>query len=450
VSGRAGLAIGVIIILGGAIALLTPRFEGEPPRVDAPELLSIGAQGVELTLLIEDLESGLRSAEVRLLHSAGTRTLHEERHPGGFLSGGTPGGRSSTITLTLDPAALGVADGPGTLVISVRDWSLRDGFEGNRTERSIPVVIDTRPPKLSTVSGLTWMKRGGSAAAVYRVGEEVVLHGVAVGDVFFPGHPHPADPQGSMVALFAIPIDAGNDVTVDIVAADRAGNQSRTRFPAKVIERRLPETEIAISDEFLARVAVPLALAHGLDASTPLIAFQNVNRDLRERNEAEIRGHLQGSSAEPLFGERLEQMRGSKVMSRFAEHRTYELRGQKVSEARHYGFDLASTTRAPIMAAAAGVVRFAGDLGIYGECVLLDHGLGLATLYGHLSELSVEAGDAVEAGQRLGASGETGLAGGDHLHFAVLVGGTYVDPMEWWDAKWVRSHVGVRLESATR
>lgn len=48
-------------------------------------------------------------------------------------------------------------------------------------------------------------------------------------------------------------------------------------------------------------------------------------------------------------------------------------------------------------------------------------------------------------GESLGLSGATGLAGGDHLHFAILVGPTYVDPVEWWDPKWVREHISVEL-----
>ena len=116
-----------------------------------------------------------------------------------------------------------------------------------------------------------------------------------------------------------------------------------------------------------------------------------------------------------------------------------------VSKARHYGFDLASTRAASVTAANAGVVVFAGDLGIYGRCIIIDHGLGVHSLYGHLSEVGVAVGDTVAKSQRVGRSGKTGLAGGDHLHFAILVGGQYVDPLEWWDPKWVRSHIEWRL-----
>jgi murein DD-endopeptidase MepM/ murein hydrolase activator NlpD len=131
--------------------------------------------------------------------------------------------------------------------------------------------------------------------------------------------------------------------------------------------------------------------------------------------------------------------------------RTYTWRSRPISKAVHYGFDLASTSGAEVTAANDGVVVLAEDLGIYGQCVVVDHGLGVHSLYGHLSQTDVGVGDRVAKGGALGRSGATGLAGGDHLHFAILVGGQYVDPLEWWDPKWVRDHVEYRLaaESAS-
>ncbi len=139
-------------------------------------------------------------------------------------------------------------------------------------------------------------------------------------------------------------------------------------------------------------------------------------------------------------------MTNSQVTSRFGERRSYFFEGKHISSATHYGYDLASTSKAPITSAGGGRVVFAGRLGIYGNCVLIDHGSGLSTLYGHLTRIDVKQGDRVEQDQPLGVSGATGLAGGDHLHFAVLVGGVYVDPIEWWDAKWVASHIHVALQ----
>jgi murein DD-endopeptidase MepM/ murein hydrolase activator NlpD len=151
----------------------------------------------------------------------------------------------------------------------------------------------------------------------------------------------------------------------------------------------------------------------------------------------------------PQWNGAFAQLANSKVTSRFAEFRTYTVDGQTISTARHYGFDLASTSGAPITASNDGVVLFADSLGIYGNCVIVDHGLSLSSLYAHLSRIDATVGQSVKRNDQLGLSGATGLAGGDHLHFAILVGETYVDPMEWWDPRWVKSHVAVRMTPAT-
>jgi murein DD-endopeptidase MepM/ murein hydrolase activator NlpD len=130
----------------------------------------------------------------------------------------------------------------------------------------------------------------------------------------------------------------------------------------------------------------------------------------------------------------------------FAQTRFYIHNGKQVDQQTHLGFDLASVIHAPIPAANNGKVVFAGDLGIYGQCIIIDHGLGLQTLYGHLSRMSVKAGDAVQKGQIIGNSGATGMAAGDHLHYGVVVGGQEVNPVEWWDASWIKNNVTSKME----
>lgn len=443
---RGLLLAAVFVALVGAIVLGWRRLEGAPPVVEAPEALVLGTAPETIEIRITDEASGLRTANVRLLAQSGSRTLYEEIWPGHLFGGGAPGSHAQQIELTLDPAQLQVPDGPATLVVDARDWSWRDGFAGNRAELSIPVTVDTRPPSVSVLSGLTYVYRGGSGAAVYRLGEDVERDGVRIADAFFRGHPHPAGGPRDRVALFSIPVDAPERPEVRVVAVDAAGNEGTVRFPAQVLERVFRSSELTLSDDFIERVARPLAEAAGLASDDPAATFRAVNEDLRARNEATIRERLAGSDLERQWGGAFQQLPGSQVMSRFAEHRTYLYRGKPISTARHFGFDLASTARAPVTAAGAGRVVMAEDLGIYGNCVVVDHGIGLASLYGHLSQIDVAVGDDVEQGARLGLSGETGLAGGDHLHFAFLVGDSYVDPLEWWDPKWVRSHVEVRLE----
>jgi murein DD-endopeptidase MepM/ murein hydrolase activator NlpD len=288
------------------------------------------------------------------------------------------------------------------------------------------------------------VRRGGAGAVVYSVREETQRDGVQVGDAFFPGHPFPGDPK-RRIALFAIPRDVALNPRIAVVAVDRAGNEAAAAWPVALTERVFDDVRIELGNNFLQVKVRDLAEAVGVKEEDPLSAFRKINSEIRAQNEKKIRELVAQSSDEPLFVGEFRQMKNSAVTSGFAERRSYYVEGTKVSEAIHFGYDLASTAGAPIEASNRGRVLFAGDLGIYGNCVILDHGLGLVSLYGHLSQIGVAEGDLVEKNQTIGRSGDTGLAGGDHLHYAMLVGSAYVDPTEWWDAKWVEEKVMSRL-----
>lgn len=454
-SARFVLFLAILGSLAGAAAFL--RCEGTPPalEVDAPIYLRRGPVPVEVTL--SDPGSGLRSLRVTLRHAGGELLLVDHRFEGSLLRGGTAGRIPERFRFEVDSKALGLPEGEARALFLARDFSWRDFLRGNRIEREVPVVIDRRRPRVSIENGLTYVQRGGAAAVAFSVDEPTRKDGVEVGDTFFPAFPRPAAaepadgglrPPGRRVALFAIPHDAPREAAVAVVAEDRAGNTARARWPVRIQERRFRTDIIRLPRRFLTGVVPPLAEAHDIDASDPVAAFQKINTELRSANEARIREIVAGSGPEPLFRGAFLQMPGSAVTSRFAEERTYVVDGRPVSRATHFGYDLAATAAAPVPAANRGRVLFAGDLGIYGQCVILDHGLGLTSLYGHLSRIDVKPGEIVERGATLGLSGATGLAGGDHLHFAILVGGVYVDPVEWWDPKWVREHVESRLAPA--
>jgi murein DD-endopeptidase MepM/ murein hydrolase activator NlpD len=72
---------------------------------------------------------------------------------------------------------------------------------------------------------------------------------------------------------------------------------------------------------------------------------------------------------------------------------------------------------------------------------MIDHGLGLYTLYGHCSQLLVKEGDSVHAGEVIARTGMSGLALGDHLHFGILVQGIEVRPVEWFDKGWIQTNI---------
>ena len=445
---RAIIVLFAIAVFVACIVWAWPRFEGAAPVLSGPERIELGAAGASIELGWEDSGSGLRNASAILRFGSGEGAqqeiaLHDARFQGSAFSGPAAAVGAERKAFDLDAKALGLPDGQATLLLTARDGSWSSFGDGNRSELSIPVIVDTKPPRVSIASGLTYVRRGGAAAVEFRVSADADRSGVRVGEAWFSGFETSDDTR---IAIFAIPIEAADDPIVEVVAIDAHANEATARFDVRVQERETVEISIGLSAGFLERIAEPLGAANEMAGSTPVETFQRVNTELRAKSEAVIAAAIGAPSAAQWSGG-FEQMRNSKVTSEFAELRHYTNRKQRVSRARHYGFDLASTARAPIMASNGGTVIFADDNGIYGTLVMIDHGLGITTLYGHLSSLQVAVGDRVTKGQELGRSGATGLAGGDHLHFAVLVGRTYADPVEWWDPKWVREHIESRLRN---
>ncbi len=449
--GLLGLLLVILVLGGGYFAWR--RFEGDAPLVQAPESLVAGSGARSVALEFDDPGAGLREIRVLLVQGDREHVLAEEHFPGGFLEGATLPRRAVPVEVEIDAGKRELTDGEAQLVATARDWSWRGSFLGNETRVEVPVRVDRSPPRVSVSTGLTYVRRGGSGAVAYTLGEPTPRDGVVVGDRFFRGYPAPGDEGGGggrRVAVFAVPTDAPRDPEIRVVAEDGAGNEGGARWPVVVQERRFAEANVTLPASFLDRKVPGLARSVGIDPADPVAAFREINTRVRAENEARVRELTAESEPSPLWDGAFQQLPNSKVTSRFAEQRSYFVGGKEISEAVHYGYDLASTAAAPITAANGGRVVFAGELGIYGNCVLLDHGMGVATLYGHLSRLDVAAGDRVSRGQPVGLSGATGLAGGDHLHFAVLVGETYTDPLEWWDPQWMRTHIEARLGPSSR
>ncbi len=488
-----GLAV-LLIALGTAATWL--RCEGTPPEFTVSEEIRVGREPVEATLTAADADSGLRDIRIVLVHADGEVSLLLRRFPGDPLRGGNR--NPTSLNFSIDAATHGLGDGNAVVEARARDWSWRNWLRGNETLLRVPVLIDRHAPRVSIQSNLTYVQRAGTAAVIYQVNEATRRDGVQVADTFFPSFPWPpaeagaakpvstppgdgaaetpsdastaespaeapsnsgtSEPAtlpsdlraaGGRIALFAVPHDAPENSRIEVIAEDRVGNRGRASWPTRLQERQFQEERIQISEAFLGNVVPPLAEENNIQAADPVATFQEINQKLRRANEARVRELTAHSSAIPLWEGAFVQWPNSKVTSHFAEHRTYWFQDQQISEATHFGYDLAATTAAPVTATSRGRVLFAGPLGIYGNCVLIDHGLGVASLYGHLSRMDVAEGDMVNQGATLGLSGQTGLAGGDHLHFAILVSGVYVDPVEWWDPKWMREHIGARLAPET-
>lgn len=347
-----------------------------------------------------------------------------------------------------------LTEGPARIVVAATRPVLF-GLREIVSETAVDVTIRLTPPRLTPLSTLHHVRHGGSELVVYRVTPADAGSGVRVGGVEYPGYPAAGagiDGRDDLrIAFFALLHDQDLDTPIELYARDRAGNEATADFAHRVFERRFRRSRIPLSDGFLRRV-VPGIVAQSpelagehADNSTPspelLQIYLLINGQLRESNRAAIRTLAADTAPRQLWSGPFRQLANSQVESGFADHRTYLYDGNEVDQQVHLGFDLASTANAPVRAANAGTVVFAEYLGIYGRCVVIDHGMGLQSLYAHLSSVDVAAGTPVERDEQIGLSGQTGLAGGDHLHFAMLLQGRPVTPMEWWDEHWIEDRV---------
>ena len=264
------------------------------------------------------------------------------------------------------------------------------------------------------------------------------------------------------VAFFALLHDQDLTTPIELYARDEAGNESRSKFDHRVFPRQfpLPRSRIQVSDGFLRRV-VPAIVERAPDLADEdpdgsdaewLDLYLFINGELRRRNRTTVAALADDTTPRMLWDGSFRQLANSQVESGFADHRTYVHEGDEIDQQVHLGFDLASTANTPVRSANQGRVIFADYLGIFGNCVIIDHGMGLQSLYAHLSSIEVSPGDEVGQEQQLGLSGQTGLAGGDHLHFAMLLQGHPVTPVEWWDPHWIEDRVLRKLRevSSTR
>jgi murein DD-endopeptidase MepM/ murein hydrolase activator NlpD len=121
-------------------------------------------------------------------------------------------------------------------------------------------------------------------------------------------------------------------------------------------------------------------------------------------------------------------------------------KGKQVDHQVHLGFDLSDTANAPVHVANDGRVVWADSLGIYGNCVVVDHGYALQSIYGHMNRIDVKVGDMVKKNQSLGVAGATGLAGGVHVHFSMQIDGVQINPVEWWDEHWIHDRILSKLD----
>jgi murein DD-endopeptidase MepM/ murein hydrolase activator NlpD len=424
----------VIVLTGSAFWAFNTILEFEKPVIVLKDDLSTIGTRKTAALTVSDQKSGIRSVSVIVSQEGREQVVFSSSFPGGT--------KEETLNLDINPRTLSLKDGPATIGITVEDHS----FLKNRAVLAVETTIDTVPPQIGMISSAHNINAGGSCVTLYRVSEEGTRSGVKVGERFFQGYPYTLQGKPCTISYFAIPTTADKEgLKIRITAQDRAGNESSLLLPHLVREKKFKADKITVQRSFIEQKIPEFRQYDPRVPTTPLEAFLFVNETLRSENFKAIQSACLASQPKQLWEGTFLRMKNAAPMASYGQERTYLFEGMAVSKSTHQGVDLASTERAPIEAANNGVVVFAGYLGIYGNTVIVDHGLGLSSLYAHMSDISAKPGQHVVRGETLGNSGSTGLANGDHLHFSILVGGEFVNPTEWWDAHWIRDNVTGKL-----
>jgi murein DD-endopeptidase MepM/ murein hydrolase activator NlpD len=439
----------LVLMLAAGFTLSLKRWEGQSPTVRFDrDFKSLGRKPA-LSLQVEDQGNGLSRIVVSLKQKDQVIGLVDESYPGPSPVTFWRTGEQKTAMVDIGrliAEKYKVQDGPASLQISATDHSWRGFFGGNQAQQQRDFVFDIYPPRLEVLSSQHYINQGGSECVVYRVSPDAEISGVQAGPNFFPGYPFGSDPN-LRFALFAFAYNIPENSSLKIVARDGAGNEAVAGFWNKVFPKKFRSRAIPLDDGFLQKV-VPEVMSHSpsiQDQGELIKTFLEINSKLRNANHNQIAELSRKSAPRFLWDGAFLQLSNSQVESLFADHRTYVYQGKEVDRQDHVGFDLSVTQQYPIEASNDGVVLLADYFGIYGNTVLIDHGCGLISLYGHLSSIGVQAGQPVKKKDVVGRSGATGLAGGDHLHFGFFLQGVPVNPTEWWDGKWIKDHVLDRI-----
>jgi murein DD-endopeptidase MepM/ murein hydrolase activator NlpD len=455
-----GVLVLLLLVAAASIFYLSRRETVPLVTIEQPER-AVGQVG---TLLVTAESPGAKFKELTVAVEQNGQTTPLFSLQGSADKGTATGAESGTFTQN-GPNSIRVTrpfgkqsvpqlrSGPAKIVAT----ATRKSFLNLRTlqttvAKDIQVRLD--PPRIAVLSTHHYVNHGGAEMVVYRATPTDVASGVRVGDTEYPGYPVGNDPA-VRAAFFALLYDQPLKTPIAAFARDEAGNEAKASFIDNVFEKPQKKSRIEIDDRFIDRV-VPEIAEHSpeLKLTAPpsgdemLPVFLRENGELRQANATKIEALARKTSPTRLWDGPFVQLGNSKVEAAFADHRTYIYKGKEVDHQVHLGFDLAVTSRVPIVAANAGTVLNASWLGIYGNCVIIDHGMGVQSLYGHLSSFDVNVGDKVMRGQPIGRSGMTGMAGGDHLHFTMLVNGRMVNPVEWWDKHWIEDRVMRKLAEA--
>jgi murein DD-endopeptidase MepM/ murein hydrolase activator NlpD len=423
------------------------KLEGGAPEITMEAKSLVLGTSTDLPLALSDAKSGLRRVKISLIQDGREFPLIEKSYPfSSFFRGGET--KQDLSTVKIEPKSLGLNDSPARLRVELADYSWRRWGKGNVTTSDFDVEIDTHPPEISVLTTAHNVNQGGVGLTIYRLSEACSWSGVTVGDHEYPGYKADFSDAAVNLCFFALNYDQGRGTEMYLTATDRAGNTTRIGFANLIKVKNFKHDKIDIQDSFLSSKIPEFDIKDPAEANKSLLEkFLYVNGTMRRANDGLVAEKVKNTAPKILWNGTFLRLPGGAPRAGYADHREYMYQGKAVDNQVHLGLDLASLAHSPVPAANDGVVAFTGLLGIYGKTVLLDHGMGVHSMYSHLSSIDVKEAQPVKKGDILGKTGSTGMAGGDHLHLAMLVHDTYVNPIEWWDPKWLKDNVTAKIDA---
>lgn len=440
----------IVLIIGlGASAgyvYFSPQFEKNPPVVTLKNKEYWNLKE-ELKIELSD-QSGIKYYKVVFKDGENEKTLKTE-----VLT--TP---QKEVSLNLAPPALDLffKSKEVEIVVTAVDSSKWNFLEGNSAQTVFNMKIDTKKPTANVVANSLAIRKGGSAVAVVQVVDdnlESAYISFNNDEEIFALTPFYKD--GYYVSLIAWDVDIENFEQVSLIATDKAGNITKTKIPLYIRPLNEKVDKININEQFIKNVSASVLEQSFMQVPDDLTdIFIASNRVLRETNVKTIkddtRKYMDRSAITSFDIKPFVRLDGSRTAAGFAERRHYYFNNEKIDEAWHLGVDWASVKQAPIKTTNKGRVIANKYIGIYGNTLIIDHKMGLATLYGHTSSTKVNIADEVRDGQVIAHTGTSGAVLGDHLHFGVLVQGIEVNPLEWMDKNWIKTRITDILEEAKK
>jgi murein DD-endopeptidase MepM/ murein hydrolase activator NlpD len=416
-----------------SLPLLTVITGCGKPSVDVPTTLTSIGQATPVTVQVHD-SHGVGKLSVTL-------TQNGAQYPV-FQTGSASKSSDTIFNFTIGAKTTPqLKDGKAQLLIDATSGGL---FHG-KTHWEREVMVATQPPQVSADSDQHYLYLGMADLATMNVTGSYTSAGVRVGDQTFRAWPMPGGKPG-LFSLFAFAWNMPAGTAPLVYASNGAGNDVTTPLTVIFPKREQPvytQHQIQVSDQFMQKV---LGELDPNGTGDPVARFVKINTEMRKANNKTLSDLRLKTADHFLWSRPFTRQSHSQAEATFADVRSYIYHGSKIDQQVHLGYDLAVTQHVGVEASNDGRVVWAAPLGIYGNCIVVDHGYGLQTIYGHLSRIDVHEGDMVKRGQAMGLSGMTGMAGGDHVHFAMQLDGVQIDPKEWWDPHWIQDHVVRRVD----